>query len=148
MQIVIKGGYCMAFQNFIKISANKNMSNAITLPQPRRGLNLKVATIVDSSRNAKGEVIGQKVGRDQQKIDNLQWAYLPASTWSNILKMFDKNFFVYVQYYDMVYNKWTIRRMYPGDRSATPYWLNKNTGKPTHYVDCKVNLVDVGGYKS
>ena len=49
---------------FIKI-------NGHPYPTPRRGLNMMVATIVNSGRNADGEVVGQKVGRDQEKLDSL-----------------------------------------------------------------------------
>ena len=49
------------------------------------------ATIVDSARNANAVVVGQVVGREQQKLDRLEWAYLTAEQWSSILKEF-KNF--------------------------------------------------------
>lgn len=125
------------------------MTNFITIngrefPQPSRGLNLQIATIVDSARNANGVVVGQKVGRDQQKINDLEWAYLPASVWASILQIFDSSFFVTVTYPDMVTGGWTTRKMYPGNREATPLWLNKSSGLPTHYINCKVNLIDVG----
>lgn len=117
--------------------------NGVALPMPKRGLSLKSATIVDSARNANGVVVGQKIGRDQQKIDGLQWAYLDGDTWRQILEIFDSNFFVTVTYPDMVTGTWTTRKMYPGDRSAEPMWLD-STGLPTHYTNCKVNLVDCG----
>lgn len=104
-------------QSFITINGTK-------FPQPRRGLELLSATIVDSARNANGVVVGQKVGRDQQKLNNLFWGYLTAEQWSTMLQIFDKNFFVTVTYPDMVNNRWTTRKMYPGDRTATPYHLD------------------------
>ena len=104
-------------QSFITINGTK-------FPQPRRGLELLSATIVDSARNANGVVVGQKVGRDQQKLNNL--------------------FFVTVTYPDMVNNRWTTRKMYPGDRTATPYHLDPNTGLPADYINCKVNIIDCG----
>lgn len=124
-------------QPFIKI-------NGHAYPQPRRGLEIIAATIVDSARNANGVVVGQKVGRDQQKLNSLQWAYLDAATWSAILKEFDNGFFVTVSYPDMVNNTWTTRKMYPGDRSAKPFHLNPSSGLPLDYIECKVNLIDVG----
>ncbi len=122
-------------QPFIKI-------NGHPYPFPRRGLSLLNATIVDSARNTKGVVVGQKIGRDQQKLDDLEWAYLSAEMWSQILKEFD-NFFVTVTYPDMVNNTWTTRKMYPGDRTATPFHLGEN-GMPLDYLNCKVNLIDCG----
>ena len=59
-------------QSFITINGTK-------FPQPR-SLELLSATIVDSARNANGVVVGQKVGRDQQKLNNLFWGYLTAGT--------------------------------------------------------------------
>lgn len=118
--------------------------NGHAYPQPRRGLEVIAATIVDSARNANGVVVGQKVGRDQQKLNSLQWAYLDAATWSAILKEFDNGFFATVSYPDMVNNTWTTRKMYPGDRSAKPFHLDPSTGLPLDYIECKVNLIDVG----
>ena len=51
---------------------------------------------------------------------------------------------VTVTYPDMVNNRWTTRKMYPGDRTATPYHLDPNTGLPTDYINCKVNIIDCG----
>ena len=121
---------------FIKINGNP-------YPQPRRGLNLLDATLVDSGRNSDGEVIGQKVGRRQQKINNLEWGALTAVQWSAILREFE-NFFVTVTYPDMVNNAWTTRKMYPGDQTATPLWIDPITGLPILYINCKVNLIDCG----
>jgi len=126
----------MAFRNFIKI-------NGHDIPQPRRGLNLLNATIVDSARNADGVVVGQVVGRDQQKINGLEWGYLTAEQWSSILKEFE-NFYVEVSYPVMVNNTWTTRKMYPGDRTAEPFHMDEETGLPKDYIDCKVHLIDVG----
>ena len=35
-------------------------------------------------------------------------------------------------------------RMYIGDRSATPYFIDTDTDLPTHYKECKFNIIDVG----
>lgn len=121
---------------FIKINGRE-------YPCPRRGLNMMVATIVDSARNANAVVVGQVVGREQQKLDSLQWAYLTAEQWSAILKEFS-NFYVTVSYPDMVNNTWTTRKMYPGDRTAEPFHLDPVTQLPIDYINCKVNLVDCG----
>lgn len=118
--------------------------NGHECPTPTRGLGLQIATMVDSARNANGVVVGQKIGRDQQKLDSLYWAVLTAEEWAAILQIFDESFFVTVKYPDMVHNTWTSRKMYPGDRTATPLWVDKSTGLPSTYRDCKVNLIDVG----
>ena len=117
--------------------------NGRPYPQPRRGLELMTATLVDSGRNANGVVIGQVIGRQQQKINNLEWGHLKADVWSSLLQEFN-NFFVTVSYPDMITNQWTTRKMYPGDRTATVLWLDDTTGLPKDYINCKVNLIDVG----
>lgn len=121
---------------FIKI-------NGTAYPCPARGLSLLDATIVDSARNSNGVVVGQVVGRRQQKINNLEWKHLTAVQWSALLKEFD-NFFVTVTYPDMVNNTWTTRKMYPGDRTAEVFKLDKTTGLPSEYINCKVNIIDCG----
>lgn len=127
-------------QNFITINGRQ-------YPQPYRGttgeVELQVATIVDSARNANGVVIGQKVGRDIQKVNQLRWVYLKADVWAAILQEFDNNFFSMVTYPDMVHNTWTTRKMYCGDRSAKPFHIGAD-GLPLDYLDCRVNVIDVG----
>lgn len=123
-------------KGFIKI-------NGKSFPSPDRGLNFEVATFVSGGKNANGTMVGQKVGRDQYKINSLQWFYLDAVTWSSILKEF-KNFFVTVEFPDMVNNKWITLLMYPGNRTAEPLELNENTGLPKSYKNCKVNIIDCG----
>lgn len=117
--------------------------NGIEIPAPKRGVELVVSTMVDSGRNANAQVIGQKLGRDQNKINNLQWGYLSAEQWATILQCFS-DFYAEVTFPDMVTNSFTTLKMYPGDRSAEPYWLDKTTKLPTHYINCKVNIVDTG----
>lgn len=121
--------------SFIKVNGKQ-------FPSPGLYPNLVVTTAVDAGRNANNKVVGQKIGRDNYKIDNLFWPLLDAETWSDLLKEF-KNFFVTVEFWDMVENDWKTLRMYPGDRTADVYITNKN-GKPLFYKDCKVNIIDTG----
>ena len=116
--------------------------NGMEFPAPDIGANLMVATNVNDGKNANGEFVGQKVGRDQYKFDGLQWKLLDAATWSAILKEFDK-FVVTARIPDMVNNRMMTIRMYPGNRTATPAAFDSE-GLPLLYRDCKVNLVDCG----
>lgn len=116
--------------------------NEKEFPAPDVGANLIIATNVSDGKNANGEFVGQKVGRDQYKVENLQWKFLDAATWSAILKEFD-SFIVTARIPDMVNNQFVTLRMYPGNRTATPIQFNKD-GLPTMYRDCKVNLIDCG----
>ena len=116
--------------------------NGRQFPSPDIGGTLLVATNVSDGKNANGEFIGQKVGRDQYKFDNLQRKMLDAATWSEMMKEFEK-FVVTDRIPDMVRNDWITIRMYPGNRTATPVEFDKD-GLPTMYQDCKVNIVDCG----
>lgn len=116
--------------------------NGREFPSPDIGGNLTVATNVSDGKNALGEFIGQRVGRDQYKFENLQWKFLPAATWAAMLQEFDQ-FVVTAKIPDMVNNCMMTIRMYPGNRTATPVEFDSK-GLPTMYKDCKVNFVDCG----
>lgn len=116
--------------------------NGYEIPTPKRGVSIVVTTLVDAGRDANGSVIGQRIGRDQYKIDGLEWPWLPAAEWEKILSVL-QDFFVNVTFFDPVTTERKTIKMYCGDRSAEPYWIDKN-GKPTHYRSCKANLIDVG----
>ena len=62
--------------------------NGRAMPYPKYGLNFIVTTTVNSARNANAEVVGQKIGRDQYKINSLEWPWLSADDWSYILQAF------------------------------------------------------------
>lgn len=116
--------------------------NGREFPSPDIGGNLVVATNVSEGKNALGEFIGQRVGRDQHKFENLQWKFLPAETWAAMLQEFDQ-FVVTAKIPDMVHNRTMTIRLYPGNRTATPVEFDAD-GLPTMYKDCKVNLIDAG----
>lgn len=118
------------------------MINGRDFPAPDIGGNLVVSTNVSDGRNALGEFIGQRVGRDQYKFESLQWKFLDAATWSAILQEFDQ-FVVTARIPDMVRNQFITIRMYPGNRTATPIEFDES-GLPTKYRDCKVNITDCG----
>lgn len=116
--------------------------NGYDFPSPKRGVKPTVATMVNSGRNANGAVVGQRVGRDQYKLDTLEWPWLSAKKWGEMLSVLS-SFFVYVTFIDPVSNSPITIKMYPGDRTAEPYWVDGNE-KPTFYRNCKVNLIDCG----
>ena len=116
--------------------------NGVEVPYPKRGVQPLVSTVVNAGRNANGVVVGQRIGRDLYKINQLVWPWLTAKEWSNILTLLS-SFFVMVTFPDPVTMQRKTVRMYCGDRSAEPYWVDDN-GSPTHYLNCKVNLIDTG----
>ena len=105
-------------------------------------MGVQVATVVNSGRATDGRIIALRIGRDQQKLNNCVWPVLPAKVWSEMLQELEK-FDLTVSYPDPVTNTWTTRRMYPGDRSAEPYFVGTN-GIPTLYINCTCNLIDRG----
>lgn len=117
--------------------------NGREFPAPDNDLNFVISTQVNSGRNANAEVVGQIVGRNQHKIDNLKWSRLDAVTWSQMLQEF-KNFYVVVKFPDMETNSWVTLKMYPGNRTATPVSIDPKTGLPDWYKNCKVNIIDCG----
>lgn len=117
--------------------------NGYDFPSPRRGAKPTVSTIVNAGRNANATLVGQRIGRDQYKLDGLEWPWLPAEIWSRMLTVLD-HFFVYVTFWDPVSDGQRTIKMYPGDRTGEPYWIDLDTGKPLFYLNCKVNLIDCG----
>lgn len=117
--------------------------NGVDIPTPKRGVKITVSTVVNAGRNASGITVGQKLGRDLYKIDTLEFPWLSAAQWGQILSLMS-NFYFPVTFTDPVTNASRTVTMYCGDRSAEPYWIDKN-GKPTWYRNCKVNLIDCGG---
>ena len=116
--------------------------NGYDLPYPKRGVKPIVTTVVNAGRNANGVVVGQRIGRDQYKLDGLEWSWLTAEQWSYILNLIS-DFYFYVTFPDPVNNQPRTVKMYCGDRSTEPYWVDSN-GEPTHYLNCKVNFIDTG----
>ncbi|MFT4146430.1 MAG: hypothetical protein QM644_18460 [Mobilitalea sp.] len=126
--------------------ANGNMItiNGKKFPSPDKGLTFEVATCVDAGRNANMEFVGQKVGREQYKIDSLQWYSLDAETWSEFLIECEK-FKLLVTFPDMVHNRMATLLMYPGNRTASPDPTSiGSNGMPKRYLMCKCNIVDCG----
>jgi hypothetical protein len=115
----------------------------MAFPYPDKDSGLQtIATIVDSARTADGVVRGERVGRDQSKIE-LTWNVLTPEMWSRMLQQF-ANFYFTIRYIDMVTNDWTTRKFYVGDRSAQPFLIDPDTNRPKYYVQCKANVIDVG----
>lgn len=123
----------MARQPFLVINGEE-------IPTPSRGLEIVISTAVNSGRNAENVVVGEKVGRDTLKYNNLTWKWLTDAQWKKITNLFN-SFFVVAKIWSPADGKFVKLKMYPGDRSAQPYWIDEH-GKPTAWTDCKVNIID------
>lgn len=116
--------------------------NGYELPYPKRGVQVVVTTVVNAGRNANAVVVGQRIGRDQYKINGLEWPWLSAAEWQRILTLIS-GFYFNVSFPDPVTGVERTVKMYCGDRTADPYWVDVN-GNPTFYRNCKVNFIDTG----
>jgi hypothetical protein len=116
--------------------------NKYECPYPARGLKFQVADMVNDARNANGVMVGQRVGRELQQME-VEWAFLKADDWKAILNEL-KKFYLVVKYPDMLTGTMTTRSMYPGNRHAEVFKINPITNIPTEYINCKVNLIDIG----
>ena len=116
--------------------------NGVACPCPVYGIEIIKSVVVDSGRNANGEVVGQQIGRTLYKLNNLEWRGLTVSEWDSIYSALKSNgFFARVTFVDTDNSTKTIT-MYPGDVTAKP--LFAKNGKYTRYESCKFNLIDVG----
>ena len=117
--------------------------NGYDFPCPGVGFTYTITTTVNAGRNANNAVIGQRVGRDLYKLDNLQWVGLMPETWRMMLAAVEP-FYVPVTFEDFRTGKPITIIMYPGDRTAKPLFADKNSHLVTKYENCKFNLIDAG----
>jgi len=117
--------------------------NGMDFPPPRRGFNYVISTTVNAGRNANNAVIGQRVGRDLFKLDNMEWVGLSAEKWKQMLNALEP-FYVPVTFEDYRTGEPITIIMYHGDITASPLWVDTATHKITQYESCKVNLIDAG----
>lgn len=115
----------------------------MALPWPDYSSGLQtISTLVDGGRNGDGVFVGQRIGRDQSKVE-LQWSCLDAATWAAVLQKFEVQFDNNVEYFDAVTAQKITRRMYVSDRSQRPLRVDAQ-GNVLVWTDCKLNLVDTG----
>jgi len=133
-----------------------------TVNNPAIGYQEKSEQLVRSTRNAKGEVVAQKVNRRLNKLDNLYWPYMSRVNLTELKKEIAK-FECRLTYYDTEVDQWITRRYYWGDFEATPCeWetvrIDSSPGvpvrdyegrpiyykRPIWYKDVKCNLIDMG----
>jgi len=126
----------MAMSSFLNV-------NGYDLPSPRYGFQYVIQTTVDAGRNLNGAMVGQKVGRDLIKLDQLQWVGLDTAERERILQLFD-NFFVDVTLEDCRTGQPITIKMYPGDRTVKPLFVDKETHMISKDEVLAVNLIDCG----
>ena len=126
----------MAMSSFLNV-------NGYDLPSPRYGFQYVIQTTVDAGRNLNGSMVGQKVGRDLIKLDQLQWVGLDPKERERILQLFE-DFFVDVTLEDCRTGQPITIKMYPGDRTVKPLFVDKETHMISADEVLAVNLIDCG----
>lgn len=117
--------------------------NGIELPCPARGINFQYQQLVDSERNAKGEVVAQKVGnRRLIKLDGVEWSYLTDLEWRDILIEI-KKFRGTLTYWDTELQDFYDMEVYWGDATAVPEEIT-TSGQIVAWRGCKCNIIDTG----
>lgn len=104
------------------------------------------STLVDSSRNVEGVMIGSVVRPNVAKVE-ISWSYLTVEQWSNILKCFahesgDK-FVNKVDFFDQSAGGWVTRNMYVSDRKAGMWRRDPENGNVLGWTGCALSLVEV-----
>lgn len=117
--------------------------NGYDFPCPRVGFSYTISTTVNSGRNVNNAVIGERVGRDLIKLDGLQWACLEPEVWQMMLAAVEP-FYIPVTIEDYRTGNPITVIMYPGDRNATPMFVDQQSHIVTKYENCKFNLIDAG----
>lgn len=115
--------------------------NGKALPEPST-YDATTATIVDSGRNIKGEVIGAVVRSDVAKIA-LSWRYLTAEQWATVIGPFTTQFMCDVRFFNQATASYTTRKMYISDRTASMWRRHPETGAIMGFTNCSISLVEV-----
>ena len=104
------------------------------------------ATLVDSSRNVQGKMVGAVIRDDVGKVE-MSWKYLTVEQWANILKCFSTarggSFINNVTFFCQDIGDWTTRQMYVSDRPANVFRRDPKTGEILGYTDVSLSLVEV-----
>ena len=127
----------MALSSFLNV-------NGYDFPPPRRGFSWTISTTVNAGRNANNAVVGDRVGRDLYKLDNMEWVGLTPKQREMMLKAIEP-FYVPVTFEDMKRPGHPITIiMYPGDRSGSPLFVDRLTHMVLQDETLKFNLIDTG----
>lgn len=127
----------MALSSFLNV-------NGYDFPPPRRGFSWTISTTVNAARNANNAFIGDRVGRDLYKLDNMEWVGLTPKQREMMLKAIEP-FCVPVTFEDMKNPGHPITIiMYPGDRSGSPLFVDRLTHMVLQDETLKFNLIDAG----
>lgn len=119
----------------------------LDIPYPSLGKGaFQTTRMVDAGRNANGEVVGQMVGRSNDK-QNMGWAAISCEKWWEINNWFETNgMFFYCRYFNHNTGAWVTRKFYAGDIQVEPRNLDPTTQIPRDgvYHNASFNVIDCG----
>lgn len=156
-EFIYKDPYGNRFDNIYYDPQIEETHHFFTVNNPAIGYTEQSEQLVQSTRNALGEVVAEKINRRINKFDNLYWPYLSRVN-VHELKQYIKDFNCKISYWDDEEERWITRDFYWGDFSATPCeWeihrlenQRDSIGRPIYikrpiwYKDVKCNLIDKG----
>ncbi len=104
------------------------------------------STLVDSSRNVEGKMVGSVIRDDISKIE-ISWRYLTVEQWARIQQCFREKsggkFINRVHFFDQSVGGWVEKDMYVNDRKAGMWRRNPETGDILGWTDCALSLIEV-----
>ena len=104
------------------------------------------STLVDSSRNVEGKMIGSVIRDDISKIE-LSWKYLTVEQWARIQQCFRESsggkFINKVTYFDQSVGDWVTKDMYVNDRKSGLWRRHPTTGDVLGWTNCSLSLIEV-----
>ena len=119
--------------------------NGYALPEPST-YSGNTSTLVDSSRNVSGFMIGSVIRDDVAKVE-LTWRYLKVDKWAFVNKLFSQAhggaFINTVRFFDQTAGEYITRQMYVGDRKAGMWRRDPETGAVMGWTDCSLSLIEV-----
>ena len=128
-------------------------TNGFELPTPSYGSGQQISsTLVKSGRSANGRVKTKRVmDRNLVKL-TLNWAYLTANQWRDILSTIEDStstfgaggFYVWIRYFDMDEAVFKTRAFSPSDRTAQPFRIDPDTKAVKSWINCSLNFIDTG----
>lgn len=128
----------MAFKALVSVGA-------FDFPEPSTYKG-NTATLVDSSRNVQGKMVGSVIRDDVAKIE-MTWKYLTVEQWAHILGRFriasGGKFINDVTFFCQDIGSWTTRQMYVSDRNANMFRRDPKTGEVLGYTDVSLSLIEV-----
>lgn len=122
----------------------------VTVPMSKEGAAYLITTLVNAGRNTNAEVIGEQIGRTQNKIDSMIFPFLYAHEWHQLCKIFRTKLNASVRFYDVESDSIIMRNLYVNDRTANIYALRQELvpGEDIYrteiFSNCAFNLIDTG----